>query len=50
MLSSGTTAERKHQEIVLQPDGTRITLVYEHASVIAAIGYPDGSGDTLKLP
>ncbi len=49
-LSSGTTAEGKHQEIVLQPDGTRVTLIYDDASVIAAIGYPDGSGDTLKLP
>ena len=49
-LSSGTTAEGKRQEIVLQPDGTRITLVYDANSVVASIGYPDGSGDTLKLP
>ena len=49
-LSSGTNAEGKHQETVLQPDGTRITLIWDAAGVIAAIGYPDGSGDTLKLP
>jgi hypothetical protein len=49
-LSSGTTADGKHQEILVQPDGTRITLVYDGASVTAAIGYPDGSGDLLKLP
>lgn len=49
-LSSGTTADGRHQEIVVQPDGTRITLVYDGASVTAMIGYPDGSGDTLKLP
>jgi hypothetical protein len=49
-LSSGTTSDRKHQEIVLQADGTRITLIYDGVSVLAVIGYPDGSGDTLKLP
>ncbi len=49
-LSSGTTADGKHQEIVLQADGTRITLIYDSASVMVVIGYPDGSGDTLKLP
>lgn len=49
-LSSGTNAEGKHQETILQPDGTRITLIWDAAGVIAAIGYPDGSGDTLKLP
>lgn len=49
-LSSGRNAEGKNQEIVLQPDGTRITLIYDDASVIAGIVYPDGSGDTLKLP
>ncbi len=49
-LSSGRNAEGKHQEIVLQPDGTRITLIYDDAGVIASIIYPDGSGDTLKLP
>lgn len=49
-LSSGRNAEGKHQEIVLQPDGTRITLIYDDSSVIAGIVYPDGSGDILKLP
>ena len=49
-LSSGTTAEGKQQEIIVQPDGTRITLVYDDRSVLAAIGYPDGSGDALKVP
>ncbi len=49
-LSSGTTSDKKHQEVVLQPDGTRITLIYDSASVMAIIGFPDGSGDTLKLP
>ncbi|MEK6372584.1 MAG: hypothetical protein AABO58_07790 [Acidobacteriota bacterium] len=47
---AGETRIGKHQEIVLQPDGTRITLIYDEASVIAGIGYPDGSADTLKLP
>jgi hypothetical protein len=49
-LSSGTTADGKHQDIVVQPDGTRITLVYDAAGVTVTIGYPDGSADTLKLP
>jgi hypothetical protein len=50
VLSSGTTSDGKHQEIVVQPDGTRITLIYDKAGVIVAIGYADGSGDALKLP
>jgi hypothetical protein len=49
-LSSGTTSEGKHQDTVLQPDGTRITLVYDEAGVVALIAYPDGSGDMVKLP
>src|SRR5262245_15064893 len=49
-ISSGTTADGKHHEIVVQPDGTRIELVYDDAGVIASIAFPDGAGDTLKVP
>lgn len=50
VLSSGTTAEGKHQDIVAQPDGTRITLLYDAAGVLAIPVYPDGTADTLKVP
>jgi hypothetical protein len=50
VLSSGTTAEGKHQDILTQPDGTRITLLYDDSAVVAVVIYPDGTGDTLKLP
>lgn len=49
-LSSGRTAEGKQQDIVLQPDGTRITLVYDETGAMTVIVYPDGTADTLKLP
>ena len=49
-LSSGTTADGKHHDIVVQPDGTRVELIYDDNGVLAAIAYPDGSGDALKLP
>src|SRR5947207_542720 len=32
-LSSGTSSDGKHQEIVMQPDGTRIVLTYDDHSV-----------------
>jgi hypothetical protein len=50
VLSSGTTPEEKHQDIVTYPDGTRITLLYDAAGVLVVAIYPDGTADTLKLP
>jgi len=50
VISSGTTAEGKHQDIVVQPDGTRITLLYDEGGVLVSAVYADGTGDTLKLP
>ncbi|HYS52819.1 MAG TPA: hypothetical protein VER58_03515 [Thermoanaerobaculia bacterium] len=50
VLSSGTTPEGKHQDVVAQPDGTRITILSDDASVVAVAVYPDGTADTLKLP
>jgi hypothetical protein len=50
VLSSGTTAEGKHQDILTQPDGTRITLLYDDAVIVTVVVYPDGTADTLKLP
>jgi hypothetical protein len=49
-LSSGTTGDGKHHDIVVQPDGTRIELIYDGTGVMAVIAFPDGAGDTLKLP
>jgi hypothetical protein len=50
VLSSGITAEGKRQEIVVQPDGTRITLLYDDAGAICVVAFPDGSADVLKQP
>lgn len=50
VISSGTTAEGKHQDILTQPDGTRITLLYDDKGVVVAAVYVDGTGDVLKLP
>ena len=49
-LSSGTTADGKRQEIVRQPDGTRITLTYDNDAVMVRAAFPDGTADILKLP
>lgn len=49
-LSSGTTVDGKQQDIVLQPDGTRVTLSYDPAGVTAVAVFPDGTADVLVLP
>jgi len=50
VVSSGTTSAGKHQDIVIQPDGTRITLLDDEKAVTVTAGYPDGTSDTLQLP
>lgn len=50
VLSTGTTADGKHQDIAQQPDGTRITLTYDNAGATCTAVFPDGSADTLKVP
>jgi hypothetical protein len=50
VLSSGTTADGKHQDIVLQPDGTRVTLLYDDTVVYVTAVFPDGTADALKQP
>ncbi len=50
VISSGKTAEGKHQDILTQPDGTRITLLYDDKGVMVTIVYIDGTADMLKLP
>jgi hypothetical protein len=49
-ISSGTTADGKHQDVILQPDGTRITLTWDGTSVTALAAWPDGTADLLKVP
>lgn len=49
-LSSGKTSDGRRQEIVLQPDGTRIVITYTEAVVSVGVTYPDGSADALSLP
>ena len=50
VISSGTTVDGRHQEIVRQPDGTRITLSYDDKFVAVTTVFPDGTTDVLKLP
>ncbi|HLJ77150.1 MAG TPA: hypothetical protein VKT75_07040 [Acidobacteriaceae bacterium] len=50
VISSGTTADGKHQDILTQPDGTRITLLYDEKGVVVTVVYGDGTSDLLKLP
>lgn len=50
VLSSGDMPDGKHQDIVLQPDGTRITLQYDAKTIIVTAGFPDGTADSLSLP
>lgn len=49
-LSSGTTADGKHQDIVVQPDGTRIALLSDGTTASASAAYPDGSADFVIVP
>ncbi len=49
-ISSGTTVDGRTQEIVAQPDGTRITLSYDANAVIVTAAFPDGTADVLKAP
>ena len=50
VISSGTTAEEKQQDILTQPDCTRITMLYDDKGVVVTAVYTDGTGDVLKLP
>ena len=49
VLSSGITAEGKHQDIVVQPDGTRITLTYDENGANCVVNFADGSTDVLTV-
>lgn len=50
VLSSGDMPDGKHQDIVVQPDGTRITLQYDSKLITATAAFPDGTVDALSLP
>jgi hypothetical protein len=50
ILSMGTNADGKGQEVLLQPDGTRITLLSGPEAVHVTVGFPDGTGDGFKTP
>jgi hypothetical protein len=49
-LSSGTTVDGRSQEIIVQPDGSRITLSYDDTGVFVTSAFPDGTSDVLKVP
>ncbi|HEY0787433.1 MAG TPA: hypothetical protein VGE86_02230 [Thermoanaerobaculia bacterium] len=50
IISMGTNADGKLQEVLLQPDGTRITLLSGADGVRVTIAFPDGTGDGFKTP
>lgn len=47
-ISSGTTPDGRSQEIVIHPDGTRLTIQWDDQSVSVQIRYPDGSTDRMS--
>jgi hypothetical protein len=49
-VSTGRTPEGKQQDILSQPDGTRITITSDASSVQVVVVYPDGTADVLKVP
>ena len=49
ILSTGRNADGRRQEIVLQPDGTRVTVQTTPPGVDIILAYPDGSQDVLKV-
>lgn len=50
VVSSGTMADGKHQDIIRQADGTRVTLTYDSAGAQVTAAFPDGTRDVLKVP
>ena len=50
ILSMGTNADGKLQEVLLQPDGTRITLLSGPESVHVTVAFSDGTSDGFKTP
>jgi hypothetical protein len=47
ILSVGTNADGRRQEIVVQPDNTRVVILTERAAVTVTVVYPDGTVDTM---
>ena len=49
ILSTGTNSDGKRQEIVVMPDGTRITIAWSPQDTRVHLRYPDGSADVLEI-
>lgn len=49
ILSVGTNSDGRRQEIVLQPDGTRVVILTEFSAVTVNVSFPDGTADTLAF-
>jgi hypothetical protein len=50
ILGMGTNADGNLQEVLLQPDGTRITLLSGPESVHVTVAFSDGTRDGFKTP
>ncbi|MGA7613637.1 MAG: hypothetical protein WBX15_00520 [Thermoanaerobaculia bacterium] len=48
-VSSGRTPDGKYQTIVVQPDGSRLTLSSDGDLVQVTVRYPDATGDVLRI-
>ena len=49
-ISSGLTPAGKQQEIIEQPDGTKLTILSDATSVSVRVVYTDGTTDVLGHP
>lgn len=49
-ISSGLTPAGKQQEIIEQPDGTKLTILSDETSVTVRVIYTDGTTDSLTFP
>jgi hypothetical protein len=48
-ISSGRTPDGRNQEIIQQPDGTRLTFTHDRSGAQIAIRYPDTTTDLLTV-
>lgn len=49
-ISSGMVPDGRRQEIVEQPDGTRVVIRSDATGVEVRVSYPDRTTDVLKIP
>jgi hypothetical protein len=48
-ISAGLTPDGRFQDIIQQPDGTRLTITHDDSGARVALRYPDGTTDALQV-